>query len=536
MGNSGPRPIEPDCFRSGSSLRRPGLSRRNFLQGSATGALALGAVGALADKSRAQELSRRFQKIKAGPPQPTPPSLDPALLTLINRTTFGFSRAAYDEAALMGYGAYLDYQLDYESIDESGSAFQASDQTQLTTRLEPFTTLPMGTQEIFDLYYPDDQVVPALHLIQASIVRAVYSRRQLYERMVEFWTDHFNIDILDEFCILMKTSDDRDVIRQYAMSTFPDLLNASARSGAMLYYLDNFNNIVGHAQENYSRELMELHTMGVDGGFTQQDVEEVARCLTGWTLYDTPNFGQFVFYEPFHDFGEKTVLGQKIPAGGGESDGQTVLDILAYHPSTAAFISRKMCERFLSYDPPQSVVDNVTATYLATGGDIKAMLREILREDVLISWATPKIKRPFHLVASVLRSTGADVYDENYTLTSLLVLMGHGPFLWATPDGYPDTLDAWATAQHARWQFASWMFDGGILPVTNLPELLPAQGWGGIPGQVAVKIDGMLTGGTMSSEEIGMLQDFYDTHRGSDSETLKDTFGLAASLPSAQWY
>ena len=329
-------------------------------------------------------------------------------------------------------------------------------------RLASYDTLFMSSQEIYDTY-SEDRGVPIRQLVEATILRAIFSKRQLYERMVEFWTDHFSIDINDELVTFFKTADDRDVIRQHAMTSFPQLLNANARSGAMLYYLDNYANVVGHAQENYARELMELHTLGVKAPYTQQDVEEVARCLTGWTLGGSGNplgFGAFVFHPPFHDFDSKTVLGQVIPAGGGESDGQTVLDILAYHPNTARFIAEKLCKRFCSYNPSPTLINSVADTYSATGGDIKSMLRVILQEEVLHEFARPKFKRPFHLVASLLRASNANVADPRL-LFEMLFIMGHAPFYWPTPDGYPDSLAAWAVSLVPRWQFATYIFEVG---------------------------------------------------------------------------
>ncbi|MHC5109843.1 MAG: DUF1800 domain-containing protein, partial [Planctomycetota bacterium] len=350
-------------------------------------------MSALTKSSYAYELARRINKVR------TNPALDLDLLALINRTSLGFSSAQYELAAEMGYHDYLEWQLDYSEIPDA----------EMDERLSAYATLDMTSQEIVENYDNDEgRYIPALELMSATFERGVYSQRQLYERMVEFWTDHFSIFIGDDLVLFMKTTDDRDVIRKYAMSSFPELLNASAHSAAMLFYLDNYTNLVGNAQENYSRELMELHTLGVTGPYTQQDVEEVARCLTGWTIYDVPNFGQFVFWEPFHDFGAKVVLGQAIPAGGGESDGVTVLDILAHHPSTAAFISRKLCVHFLGYEPSDGVVDSVTSIYLDTGGDIKEMLRFILQRNVLANQSTPKLKRPFHLLSSMIRATNAD--------------------------------------------------------------------------------------------------------------------------------
>ena len=368
--------------------------------------------------------------------------------------------------------------------------------------------------------------------------RAVYSKRQLHECMVEFWTDHFNIDILDSIDRYLKPVDDREVIRRHALTSFPQLLNASARSAAMLWYLDNYANIAGRAQENFSRELMELHTLGVDGGYTQQDVEEVARCLTGWTFTSAASesgLGRFVFHEPFHDFGAKTVLGQFMPAGGGISDGQTVLDMLAYHPSTARFIARKLCKRFLSYDPPDDIVETVKATYLATGGDIKEMLRVIFRADVMQYMAAPKYKRPFHLIASTYRALDAQVSDPGTNSWKALSAMGHTPFVWPTPDGYPDELDVWATSQLPRWSFATWVADDQLPLTADFDALLQSEG-GDVPGEQAAAIDRILTGGTMPSEQRAMLQAFYDDQIPTSSTALADTFGLAVSMPASQWY
>ena len=452
--------------------------------------------------------------------------VDPALLSLLERTTFGFSQSAYDDAAAMGYEAYLESQLDPASIDDS----------EIDAMLAPFDTLPMTGQEIYDTY-PNMLGVPAVQLIDATILRGILSKRQLLERMVQFWTDHFNINMLDGLVPYFKNTDDREVIRQNALTTFPQLLNASAKSAAMLYYLDNYANIVGHAQENYARELMELHTMGVNGGYTQTDVEEVARCFTGWTIYFSPQLGEFVFYEPYHDFEAKTVLGQFIPAGGGESDAQTVLDILAHHPSTAGFIARKLCTRFVGYDPPEDIVQSVKATYLATGGDIKAMLRVILQRNVITYLTTPKFKRPFHLVASMLRATNADILSIGLARNNLVV-MGHAPFLWGTPDGYPDTLEAWGSALLLRWGFASALFDGTLAGITvDAPGLLAAAG-GNDPasGTQGTDIDMILTGGRLNPAEVSALQQYYNDVAAQGPPAVNDTFGLAASVPGFQWY
>ncbi|MGD2110094.1 MAG: DUF1800 domain-containing protein [Phycisphaerae bacterium] len=518
--------LEHRDVSSGTRARRSPPTRRDFLKG---GVAAIGSAAVLTHEAYARDLIQRLNKQRVVRPASPPSTFDRDLLALVNRTSFGFSKTTYDEAAALGYDDYLESQLDYESIDDSD----------LDSRLEAYPTLTMTSQEIRDAYDNDtDQYVPTLELMSAALERGAYSKRQLFERMVAFWTDHFNIDILDGFVIFLKTADDRDVIRQHAMTTFPELLNASAHSAAMLFYLDNYTNIVGHAQENYARELMELHTVGVTGPYTQLDVEEVARCLTGWTIYDTPNFGEFAFHPPFHDYDSKVVLGETIAAGGGESDGLTVLDMLAYHPATAEFISRRLCRWFLGYNPPEDIVAAVSAKYMATGGDIKEMLRVILRQPILMYRATPKLKRPLHQLLSMIRASNAEAQiglAPNYPYLGVLLRMGQVPFYWPAPDGYPDALEAWGSSQLPRWLAASWLFDG-VLPATmDLDALLDAEG-GNRPGEQGGAINRILTGGMMSTDEVDLLQQFYDDVSDGDALALSDTFGLAASMPGAQWY
>ena len=266
--------------------------------------------------------------------------------------------------------------------------------------------------------------------LQASrILRAVYSERQLQEVMVDFWTNHFNVFAGKGADRWLLPAYDRDTIRPHAMGKFSTLLQATAQSPAMLFYLDNFQSVSPNANwqaaarcecwsaaiamdrdeqppqpqrqrrginENYARELMELHTLGVDGGYTQKDVQEVARCFTGWTIFQPRggaaavnammgeagrrNAGKFFFNARTHDDGEKIVLGHKIPAGGGIKDGLMVLDILARHPSTAKFIATKLVRHFVADNPPPALVDRVAATFTKTDGDI----RETLQDDLLL--------------------------------------------------------------------------------------------------------------------------------------------------------
>src|SRR5439155_17155836 len=223
---------------------------------------------------------------------------------------------------------YLEEQLHPEQMEESPA---------VAWRLWPLDTLQVDTDFRFE--FPKEQVQAELQ--QAAVIRAVYSRRQLQQVMVDFWTDHFNISQLKGDSAFMKTTDDAEVIRRHALGKFRDLLWASAKSPAMLYYLDNARNTHSAVNENYARELMELHTMGVTGGYTQRDVQEVARCFTGWSLQDARTWwnGTYVFRPEQHDDGPRRVLGVTLPPGLGERHGERVLEMLADHPSTARFVA-----------------------------------------------------------------------------------------------------------------------------------------------------------------------------------------------------
>ena len=311
--------------------------------------------------------------------------------------------------------------------------------------------------------------------LQASkILRAVYSERQLQEVMVDFWTNHFNIFANKGADRWLLPAYDRDTIRPHAMSKFSTLLQATAQSPAMLFYLDNFQSVSPNMtqrarapqrqrrgiNENYARELMELHTLGVDGGYTQKDVQEVARCFTGWTIFQPRggaaavnamlgeagrrNAGTFFFNARAHDDGEKIVLGQKIPAGGGIKDGLTVLDILARHPSTTKFIATKLVRHFVADDPPKGLVDRVAATFTKTDGDIREMLKTIFFSKEFNSTEAyrVKIKRPFELVVSAIRTLGADTNGGPGT-HQWIARMGEPLYGFQTPNGYSDAAESW---------------------------------------------------------------------------------------------
>ena len=373
--------------------------------------------------------------------------------------------------------------------------------------------------------------------LQASrILRAVYSERQLQEVMVDFWTNHFNVFVGKGADRWLLTSYDRDTIRPNALGRFSELLQATAQSPAMMFYLDNFQSVSPNAQlgrpgagaarrpgaqgnglpgllnegirdrqapggpqdramnrypngqtqqrpgegnpqpppnaqrqrrginENYARELMELHTLGVDGGYSQTDVQEVARCFTGWTIFAPrggaaatqemmngpradmlrENAGKFFFNPRAHDDGEKIVLGHKIPAGGGFKDGLEVLDILAHHPSTAKYVATKLVRYFVSDEPPTALVDRVAASFTKSNGDIRETLRTIFFSPEFNSPQAyrAKVKRPFELTISAIRTLGGET-NGGPQLHQWIARMGEPLYGYQTPNGYSDSSETW---------------------------------------------------------------------------------------------
>lgn len=356
--------------------------------------------------------------------------------------------------------------------------------------------------------------------LQASrILRAVYSERQLQEVMVDFWTNHFNIFAGKGADRWLLVSYDRDTIRPNTFGKFKDLLTATAQSPAMLFYLDNFQSVSPDAaqggnrtnrrqqqrgglsgmyggarnqqrngagatqqprrpdgemirqdrpdqagqqrakrgiNENYARELMELHTLGVDGGYTQKDVQEVARCFTGWTIFDprgvsvrvapqmADNAGKYYFNSRLHDDGEKVVLGHKIPSGGGVNDGMMVLDILAHNPSTAKFIATKLATKFVTDNPSPALIDRIATAFTKSDGDIRATLRVVFTSPEFIAPDTfrAKIKTPFELAVSAVRTLGGET-NGGPGFHQWISRMGEPIYGYQAPTGYPDTAVDW---------------------------------------------------------------------------------------------
>jgi uncharacterized protein (DUF1800 family) len=298
------------------------------------------------------------------------------------------------------------------------------------------------------------QTIAAQDLMAAKLFRAVYSNRQLEEVLVDFWYNHFNVFLDKGADRYMVTAYERDAIRPHVLGKFEDLLRATAQSPAMLFFLDNWESAGPQSpaaqrrhlglNENYGRELLELHTLGVDGGYTQKDVTEVARCFTGWTIRQPRQAGEFEFNARMHDDGEKLVLGTRIPAGGGIDDGFTVLHLLAHHPATARFVSRELAVRFIADDPPATLVNRMAATFLKKNGDLRAVLKIMFESPEFWSRGAyrAKMKSPLEMVASSLRATNADV-DFTFGLNNQLHQLGEPLYRKAEPTGYSNSGQEW---------------------------------------------------------------------------------------------
>ena len=406
---------------------------------------------------------------------------------------------------------------------------------------------------------------------QAKLLRAIYSERQLDEVMTDFWYNHFNVFVGKGLDRYMVASYERDVIRPHALGKFKDLLVATAKSPAMLFYLDNWQSVGPHSElalygpggrprmrgrryarfprerpnqkklptglnENYAREIMELHTLGVDGGYTQKDVTELAKVLTGWGIEKPQQGGEFRFREIAHEPGAKYVLGHKIDDHG-EAEGMDALNILAHHPSTAKFISRKLAMRFVSDNPPQSLVDRMADTFLKKDGDIREVLRTMFKSPEF--WAADtyraKVKTPLEFVASAARVSGVDVQNA-LALVQFLNRMGMPLYGMQPPTGYSMKADAWvnSSALLNRMNFALALCSGRLPGMsvdqkTLLHGAEPADG----PQTLALLEKDILAGDVSAQTHAVMLKQLSDpqvTQRRFDDPKRPPNVGAIAGL------
>lgn len=416
-------------------------------------------------------------------------------------------RQKQDQAARDGKTMDADTKAKMEKQNQDSVAAQADTILALPKekRMEAILALPADDRRIFVTNirgaqrdrlladFPGDQreVFLAMNgpvgvitseLQQAKLLRALYSERQLLEVMTDFWFNHFNVFLNKDADQYLTTAYERDVIRAHALGKFKDLLVATAQSPAMLFYLDNWLSMgpnspaavaankgkpgqaVPGLNENYGRELMELHTLSVTGGYTQHDVTELARVLTGWTIQPLEQGAAFQFDAKKHEPGDKVVVGQTIPENG-MNEGMQVLDMLAHHPNTAKFICRKLAMRFVADDPPPALVERMAAKFLVTDGDIREVLRTLFKSPEF--WSAKayraKVKTPFEFVISSLRATGTDLNNPGPML-GILNKMGMPLYQMVPPTGYSMTASTWMNSEALidRMNFALALSDGKV--------------------------------------------------------------------------
>jgi uncharacterized protein (DUF1800 family) len=465
-----------------------------------------------------------------------------AALTARDSAFHALSRLAYgprpgdvERLAATGVMSWIDRQLAPERIDDR----------KLAERERQFTILDYDRGDLAAMYVqaqrerrerkrvadaPQDSApTPAQRkgrrlageFADLAVVRAIGSERQLYEVMVDFWFNHFNVYLgkgADRFLVPDYVE---HAIRPNAMGKFADLLIATAKSPAMLFYLDNWQSVApGSAppfplsarrtggqgvrtapkglNENYARELLELHTVGVDGGYTQQDVIAVARIFTGWSIRRPQQGGDFEFRGWAHDTGEKQVLGVRFPSGHGMDEGMRLLKLLANHPATMHHVSRQLCQRFVSDDPPDGCVDDAVAAWKRSDGDIRQVLRAIFHGPDF--WApehvSNKVKSPLEFVVSAARAVAAEP-DTSPRLAQVVARLGQPLYLHVAPDGYPEREDAWVNSGALLDRMnAAVALAAGRLPGVGVA--LDSIGSGLDGDQLIEAVDEQILGGRMS--------------------------------------
>ena len=566
-------------------------------------------------RTAALVVSAAFSAALTHPTATTFPSDDKTIVHVLNRIGFGARPGDVERIRAMGLQQYIEQQLHPERIDDRA----------MNARLSDLETIAMSSREISEQFEQpmlearrerkqdaaknsDTDPKPApvqqqlqqgangvlVELTEQKLLRAVYSERQLQEVLTDFWFNHFNVDARKGRDRFLLTEYEREAIRPHVLGKFHDLLEATAKSPAMLFYLDNWlsadpngphaqangqfraaggnrgrfpraprrnpggpgvggtampqppaqpNNRRNGLNENYARELMELHTLGVDGGYTQKDVTEVARAFTGWTIDNPRQGGQFHFEPRIHDEGEKRVLGHRIKSGGGVNDGEQVLEILAGRPSTARFIATKLARRFVSDAPPTAIVNRLAERFKDTGGDLRAVMTTLLTSPEFLSPDSyrAKVKTPFEFVVSSVRATGADLVDARPLAWSLQDL-GMPLYQCQPPTGYKDTADAWANtgALVSRMNFALSLASGRMPPPNGRQGLSAGQ-----PGRPAAGVPAgprFVNGPQTASEsweasvDDALAHDVSETTRATIAKatTVQQRVALALGSPEFQ--
>jgi uncharacterized protein (DUF1800 family) len=544
-------------------LRESGLLSAGLLlpgalsacSGSAAQSSALASAPALATHvpTSAAQVAQQLATAEAWADSPASPQTD--ITHLLNRITYGPRPGDAQRMLDMGWDAFIEQQLQPEQIDDSA----------VEQMLAPLQTLGMSSAELYAAYPRREQQAngPGPRMIvgelqMAALLRAVYSKRQLFELMVDFWSNHFNIFIGKNQVRWLKTADDREVIRAHALGKFRDLLLASAKSPAMLVYLDNIDNVkpvdlpVDAARrapnginENYAREVMELHAVGADGGYDQADVLALAHTLTGWGMprkQDNPDWGAFSFNANRHDDSAKRIdfLNLDIPAGSGIRGGEMALERLATHPKTAERIARKLAQFFVSDEPAPGLVQRAAQTFVDSDTDIRATLGVILRSDEFKASAGQKIKLPLRLYVSALRALDAQIaplaVEQRGAPAVLQALqrLGQPFFGWSPPNGYPQLGMAWVNVggMLTRWNMVFALVEGRIDGViTDLQQFMVSPGGAGVSitaGTLVDRLTGLLPTAISAPARATLVS--YITE-GIDDQTRLDATQLKRKLP-----
>jgi uncharacterized protein (DUF1800 family) len=492
-------------------------SRRRFLGISATMA---GAGMVDSPVERASSAAFRAQA------QATPSSAPPIELIALNRMAYGPRPGDVARVQQMGFAAYVDEQLNPNDADDAlcnqkiadarlriqynaGMGYPAVDEMRpLRTIIENWGLAQLWSLTRNPAY--QERIRPVEEVRAATLLRAVYSKWQLREVLVEFWHNHFNVDAYSESRISATwTLYDRDVIRRHCLGNFRNMVRDVAKSIAMGFYLDNAFSRDGPANENYARELFELHTLGQENylnhlynrwrdvpgaptgnpvGYIDQDVYEAARAFTGWTIAHgqtisgslrLPDTGEFAYVDLWHDNAQKRVLAFEIDSNQPPlSDGETVIRLVSEHPGTARYICRKLCRRLLADDPPDSLVNTLAGVWLANKDapdQIARTVRALLLSNEFANTFGRKVKRPFEVVVSFLRATNADV-TPNSSLFWQLQEMGYRMFNWGPPTGHPEESAAWLSTNGMlrRWNIINQLQSTWLKAATfDLPGQTP---------------------------------------------------------------
>lgn len=521
---------------------------------------------------------RQLNLLAAAPPAtPTPEVI------ALNRMAFGPRPGDLDALLALGgdsatrLQAYVEQQINPTAIDDSAcDAILAA---------QGFTTLGKSRQQLWLDHVVkqnvtwDERMQPARETLHATFLRAVYSKRQLVEVLADFWHNHFNVYGWDSWSAGTWVYYDRDVVRGNLFGNFRQMLGAVAKSAAMLYYLDNVSNTSAGPNENYARELFELHGMGAENYFgvasivgpdgkylhpapkdasgaplmyIDEDIYAATQCFTGWRI--DPATGEFRFEDAVHAKYSKIVLAQATPSGAGVQDGEFVLDLIANHQGTARYISRKLCRRLISDDPPESIVAaaaDVFYSQRAAPDQLKQVVRTILLSPEFSTTWGQKIKRPFEYVVSLLRASNANfAWSDSFRYS--YEAMGQALFNWRPPDGYPDRKENWSSTMPMlqRWRMCNWLMDGWKVGGSGADkDDLRIDCSSQMPAEIATPVAIVdywaqrILGRALPEDERQPLIDFMAAGRNPDNslpasqinDRLRFLVGLIFMAPSFQW-